>query len=82
LSSELETVLAPLVSALEADGYNALIGQHDGVVSFEIQAGPQACQECLSPRQIMEPMIQHVLRQGGYDVRLDLRYPAGHHDSE
>ena len=53
MSTQLEAVLAPLVNALEADGYGAVIEETPGLVSFQIVAGPDACEECLSPPQVM-----------------------------
>lgn len=82
MTSELQTVLAPLVNALEADGYGAVIEESPGLVSFEIVAGPDACEECLSPPQVMTGIIESVLRQNGYQVELRLKYPidpAAHH---
>ena len=72
--------LAPLISALEADGYGADIDERPGVVAFRITAGPDACEECLSPRVIMEPTITNVLRQAGFNQALELTYPSGHHE--
>jgi hypothetical protein len=82
MSTQLESVLAPLVNALEADGYGAVIEESPGHVSFQIVAGPDACEECLSPPQIMTGIIESVLRQNGYQVELQLKYPvdpATHH---
>ena len=75
MSTQLQTVLAPLVTALEADGYSAVIEEAPGLVSFEIVAGPDACEDCLSPRQVMTGIIESVLRQNGYLVELRLKYP-------
>jgi hypothetical protein len=69
-------VLEPLVSALETDGYSAVITESEGQISFEIVAGPEACEECLSPRKIIEPMILGLLRSGGFDQILKLTYPT------
>ena len=79
MKKRLMEALAPLVSALEADGYSADIGEQPDVVTFRITAGPEACEDCLSPRVIMEPTITNVLRQAGFSQRLELTYPSPHH---
>jgi hypothetical protein len=74
----IEEALRPLVVTLQADGYDAVIRANDEVVAFQITAGPEACEECLSPRAIMEPIITHALREAGFHQHLDLTYPAEH----
>lgn len=74
----IEEALQPLVATLQADGYDAVIQSNDAVVGFHITAGPDACEECLSPREIMERIITHVLREAGFNQHLDLTYPTNH----
>jgi hypothetical protein len=76
MNDQIVEALAPLVSALEADGYGAHIDEQHGVVAFTITAGPDACEDCLSPRVIMEPTIINVLRRAGFDHTLKLTYPG------
>lgn len=68
--------LAPIVGALEADGYGAVVEQRGDAISIRITAGPDACEECLTPKRIMEPMIAHALRSAGFEQRVELEYPA------
>ena len=67
--------LAPVIDALEADGYSALISETADELHFEIVAGPTVCAECLSPRSVIEPMINGLLRSNGMIRRLSLKYP-------
>jgi hypothetical protein len=73
--SPVETALAPIVATLEADGYGAVVTESSGVVHFRVTAGPDACEDCLSPRDVMEPIIVNVLRRSGMPHRLELSYP-------
>lgn len=73
---DLRRALSPVVSALEADGYEARIEHKPGVVLFRIVAGLEACADCLSPRSILEPMIVQQLRLRGFQDEVQLEYPA------
>jgi hypothetical protein len=75
MQTVLEAALAPVIMALEADGYGAVVVEKPGVISIKIFAGPDVCEECLSPRKVLEPMIVHMLRQNGMDHELELSYP-------
>jgi hypothetical protein len=74
---ELTEILAPVIGALEADGYEPKIEARDGVVSFEVAAGPDACEECLSPPEILRQTIAHLLTQSGISDDIQIQYPAG-----
>jgi hypothetical protein len=74
---DLTEILAPVIGALEADGYEPKVEAHDGVVSFEVIAGPEACEECLSPPEVLTGMISHLLNQSGISDDIKVRYPAG-----
>jgi hypothetical protein len=71
-------ILDPVLSALEADGYEAVISEAPGAV--HIRAGAEACAECLIPRSIMEPMLTQLLQDGGVAATLSVTYPDEHKD--
>lgn len=72
----LETTLQPVIIALEADGYEVAVSEDAGAVSFRISASADACEECLSPPEVLEPMITYLLRQDGRETtKVDLQYP-------
>ena len=63
-----------LTSALEADGYHMAIEGTDAKLSVVITAGPDACADCLVPKDLMRGMLSHEL---GVDAALiDITYPA------
>lgn len=68
--------LVPFISALEADGYTAHADLRGDVFAFVIKAGPDACEDCLSPRAIMEPILLAALQRSGFTGRVEVRYPA------
>lgn len=73
----LEGALETIARMLAADGYELTSGLSDDVLDVQITAGPDACEDCLSPRTVLEPMIHDMLDAaglGGYSLRLT--YPS------
>jgi hypothetical protein len=67
-----------LSSALEADGYHMSIGEAEAKLSVVITAGPDACEDCLVPKDLMRGMLSNEL---GIDAALiDITYPADRPD--
>lgn len=70
--------LAPLAEALEADGYELVAEQTgDRRARVEIVATPDACADCLVPREVFSGILRTQLGQtlsGSWDV--ELVYPA------
>jgi molybdopterin/thiamine biosynthesis adenylyltransferase len=63
-----------LSAALEADGYHMAIDEADAKLSVVITAGPDACEDCLVPKDLMRGMLSNEL---GVDAGLiDITYPA------
>ena len=63
-----------LTSALEADGYHMAIGEADAKLSVVITAGPDACEDCLVPKDLMRSMLSSEL---GVDAAIiDITYPV------
>jgi hypothetical protein len=63
-----------LTSALEADGYHMAIEEADAKLSEIITAGPDACEDCLVPKDLMRSMLSSEL---GIDAAIiDLTYPV------
>ena len=50
-----------LSSALEADGYHLAIDEVGSRVSAIITAGPDACEECLVPKELFRGMLSHEI---------------------
>jgi hypothetical protein len=74
---EIDGVLRPLTSALRADGYETTVELRDGNISIQITAGPEACEECLSPPAVLTPLFQDLLRRNGHPEQVELSYPPG-----
>ena len=63
-----------LTSALEADGYHMAIEEADAKLSVIITAGPDACEDCLVPKDLMRSMLSSEL---GVDAAIiDITYPV------
>jgi hypothetical protein len=72
----LDRALEPVSAALAADGY-ALSARRDGeAVAVRIAATPEACDDCLVPKELMARMITGALADAGLGASsVDLRYP-------
>jgi|GEM_PF-131982 len=72
--------LAGIARALEADGYVMTLThhlKHGGGVDVHIAATPQACADCLSPKGVLQDMIQAALSQAKLgDVPFAIFYPG------
>ena len=63
-----------LTSALEADGYQMAIDDQGARLAVVITAGPDACEDCLVPKDLMRSMLGSEL---GVDAAIiDITYPA------
>jgi hypothetical protein len=55
--------LASQRAMLEADGYELVLGEEGpGVVIARIRAGPDACADCLVPKDLMRAYFDKALR--------------------
>lgn len=71
------SALHPFSSGLEADGYSLQVGLGDGDgLHMEIVAGPEACEDCLIPKEMFVPMIVSTLNSKGLAFeQVTLVYP-------
>lgn len=75
--SGISEAVAPIRSALEADGYELHVEPSSDGTVLSIVAGPEACEDCLIPATVLEPMIAQALRERGLgSVAWSLRYPS------
>jgi hypothetical protein len=63
-----------LTSALEEDGYQMAIEEADAKLSVVITAGPDACEDCLVPKDLMRSMLSSEL--GVDEAMIDITYPV------
>jgi hypothetical protein len=73
-----ESALTPISGALAADGYELAVSQPSGdLLRVQISAGPEACEECLIGKSMMQSMIETALKSAGLQVPpLDVVYPV------
>jgi hypothetical protein len=75
----LASALAPLRDLLQADGYSlCIVSCDDGELVLQIEAGPDACAECLVPKAMMGKYVAAALSAHPELAALEaeLRYPA------
>lgn len=74
--STLDRALEPVSSALAADGYALTARLEGGALAVRIAATPEACEDCLIPKDLMGRMIASALAGAGLTASsVDLRYP-------
>jgi DNA-binding transcriptional LysR family regulator len=62
--------LEQLKQTLQADDYRLDVAVHDGSADVAIVAGPDACEECLVPKPLMQSMLAPVLGVQPDSIRL------------
>jgi hypothetical protein len=60
-------------TSLEADGYELDVREEGGRVGVRITATPDACEECLVPKELMLAMLEDAFGVPGASI--DLAYP-------
>jgi hypothetical protein len=63
-----------LAQTLEADGYHMDIDGDDSRISVIITAGPEACEDCLVPKDLMRGILSQALGVSGDAI--DITYPV------
>jgi len=66
--------MADIATMLAADGYNLAVEENGPRVALTVSPGPDACEDCLVPKDLMRGMLSNEL---GVDAALiDITYPA------
>lgn len=60
-------------TSLEADGYELEVQEDGERVGVRVTATPEACEECLVPKELMLTMLEQALEVPGASI--DLTYP-------
>jgi hypothetical protein len=63
-----------LAQSLEADGYHMDIDGDDSRISVVISASPEACEDCLVPKDLMRGILSNALGMPGDTI--DITYPV------
>jgi len=66
-----------LAQSLEADGYHMAIDGDESHVSVVITATPEACEDCLVPKDLMRGILSQALGVSGETI--DISYPVDQH---
>ncbi len=69
-----ETRLRPLQSSLEVDGYRLEAREEGDRIGVRISASPDACADCLVPKDVMRGILGQVLKVAA-DI-IDVSYPG------
>jgi hypothetical protein len=73
-STEVVEAFEQFRPGLEADGYSLDIEEQGAKLFVKINAGPDACEECLVPKDMMLAMFQATPPLDRFEI--DLRYPV------
>jgi len=74
--TSVEEALSPVSEMLAADGYRLTVSSDDRAVAHvTISAGPEACEECLAPKAVVEAIILKNLEENGLSTTVELEYP-------
>jgi hypothetical protein len=68
-----EEGLATIRQSLEADGYLLDVTENGDRLDARISAGPDACEDCLVPKDLMKVMLEQAL--GVPAQSIEVRYP-------
>lgn len=68
------TLLEGLQTSLDADGYRLEAWEEGDRIGVRVSATPDACEDCLVPKDVMRGILGQVL--GVSENVIDLFYPA------
>jgi hypothetical protein len=66
--------LADITTMLAADGYNLAVEENGHRVALTVSPGPDACEDCLVPKDVFRGIASHTLGIDG-DL-IDIAYPV------
>lgn len=66
--------IEPLAQSLAADGYQLKVAENGARVAVTVTAGPDACEDCLVPKDLMRGILASALGADGDSI--DIAYPA------
>lgn len=73
------TALRPFADALASDGYTISVwaAEDDSRLTVQIHATSDACEDCLAPRSVLQPMLESLLQaQEAFGGDVEIVYPA------
>lgn len=76
-TAEIEDALHDVRATLNADGYHLEVRKpHHGRIVLVVTAGPDACADCLVPRETLSAVIANHLQGSGVYLSTELLYPG------
>lgn len=66
--------IEPLAQSLATDGYELTVAERGSRVAVTVTAGPDACEDCLVPKDLMRGILANALGADGETI--DITYPA------
>ncbi|HEY0935578.1 MAG TPA: hypothetical protein VGD91_17760 [Trebonia sp.] len=66
--------MSDIASMLAADGYNLAVAENGSRVALTVSPGPDACEDCLVPKDVFRGIASHQLGIEG--DRIDITYPV------
>jgi hypothetical protein len=66
--------MADIAVMLAADGYNLAVEQNGARVALTVSPGPDACEDCLVPKDVFRGIAARQLGLEG--DRIDITYPV------
>ena len=66
--------MADIATMLSADGYNLAVEENGHRVALTVSPGPDACEDCLVPKDVFRGIAAHQLGIEG-DL-IDITYPV------
>ena len=78
MTNAMDEALASLRTMLAADGYGLVVQAAAAGLVAEIRAGPEACADCLVPKELMRIYIVNALRPvlGDELPPIEISYPG------
>jgi hypothetical protein len=73
---EMQEALRPVGELLAADGYELGVTGTAAAATLTVSAGPDACVECLVPKDTFEAIASKHLRDRGIVVDVEVVYPV------
>jgi hypothetical protein len=64
-----------LAASLRADGYDLAIDNAGARIAVVVSATPEACEDCLVPKDLMRGILSQALGVAGDTI--DITYPRG-----
>jgi hypothetical protein len=66
--------MADIATMLAADGYHLVVAENGHRVALTVSPGPDACEDCLVPKDVFRGIASHQLGIDG-DL-IDISYPV------